>query len=344
VHLVLRQRLAADIQYVQERAELRSLVARALEQQSAPIVNDAVAVFPFAGLQTVAADSHNRLAELILQLLAVTARDGEIDARNELLADLHQAAEDKGISVRQLFGLIYLVERAALDELALDESFGATTEPWPALAQLLRRSSFDLLSAYAERLNAGPGQKALVDALTTLHTRAVLVAALEKEIQRSERFGHPFALILIDVDRLSEINAKHGYGSGDRVLERIGILMRKYFREQDWVARLSGDAFAVLLPETPREHAAQLAERVRSTVEARIALHDYRSEEQVPVTVSVAVLFADSVDAKVRAEGLIDEAREAVFRAKLAGRNRVQEVRLAAAHPSAPTRDAKPNL
>ena len=336
---MLSRTLRSDTDYVQERTELRNQVARSLEQQTAPIVNDAVAVFPFTGVQTVAADSNNRLAELILQLLAQTARDEELDPRSDLLADLCQAADDKGIGVRQLFGLVYLVERAALDELALDESFGATSEPWPALAQLVRRASFDVLSAYAERLNAGPGQKALVDPLTTLHTRAVLVAALEKEIQRAERFGHPFALILVDVDQLSDINNRHGYGSGDRVLERLGILMRKYFREQDWVARYSGDAFAVLLPETQREHALLLAERVRSTVEARIALHDYRSEEQVAVTVSVGVMFAESVGPKVRAEQLLDEAREAVLRAKMAGRNRVEKVEIAVTRNLAPPRD-----
>ena len=206
----------------------------------------------------------------------------------------------------KLFGLVYVVERAALDELALDESFGATSEPWPALAQIVRRASFDVLAAYAGHLEITPGDKALVDPLTTLHTRPVLVAALEKEIQRAERFGHPFALILMDVDRLADINAKHGYGSGDRVLERLGILLRNYFREQDWVARFAGDAIAVLLPETQREHAELLAERVRTTVEGRMALHDYRSEEQVPVTVSVALVFAESVDPSVRAEQLFE--------------------------------------
>jgi diguanylate cyclase (GGDEF)-like protein len=152
------------------------------------------------------------------------------------------------------------------------------------------------------------------------------LAALEKEIQRSERFGHPFALIVFDVDRLSEINAMHGYGFGDRVLERIGIVLRNYFREQDWVSRSSGDRFGVLLPETRREHAEQLAERVRVTVQERMSLRDYRSDEQVLVTVSGAVVAAQSVDSSVRAEYLLKEGEQAVHRAKHAGRNRVEHV------------------
>jgi diguanylate cyclase (GGDEF)-like protein len=340
---MLPGRAGADRNYVNQGTELRHQVARSLEQQAAPIVNDAVAVFPFTGVEGSDPDSHNRLAALILQLLALAAREGELDPRSDAITDLRHAAERQHVTVRQLFGLVYLVERAALDELALDESFGATSEPWPALAQTVRRSSFSLLAAYAERLNREPGRDALTDALTTLHTRAVLAAATDKEIQRSERFGHPFAIIVVDIDRLSEINARHGYGSGDRVLERLGILMRNYFREQDWVGRFSGDGFAVLLPETHREHAVLLAERVRTTVESRMALHDYRSEEEVPVTVSVGVVFVESVDRTVRAEQLFDEVRQAVHRAKLAGRNRVETVDISIARPATPPpRDVNP--
>ena len=332
----------ADTQYVHEGAELRNQVARSLEQQGAGIVNDAVAVFPFTGLAAADPNTHNRLGRLILQLLAAAARDGELDPRSALVGDLQALAEDRRVSVRQLFSLVYVLERSALDELALDESFGATSEPWPTLAQIVRRSSFSVLAAYADRVTREPGHDAISDPLTTLHTRAVLAAATEKELQRSERFGHPFALILIDIDRLSDINARHGYGSGDRVLERLGILMRNYFREQDWVARFSGDGFAVLLPETLREPAVHLAERVRTTVESRMALHDYRSEQDIPLTVSVGVVFADSVDRTVRAEQLFDEVQEAVRRAKAAGRNRVETVDISIARAVTPPRAVNP--
>jgi diguanylate cyclase (GGDEF)-like protein len=332
---MLSDALATDSDDVPDRIELRTQVARSIEHQSSTIVTEAVAVFPFAGVDTADPDSHNRLAQLILQLLVVAARDGELDVRNELVGELRQTVEDRQITVTELFGLVYLVERAALDELALDDSFGATSEPWSALAQCVRRSSFSLLAAYAERLNREPGPDALTDTLTTMHTRAVLAAATDKAIHRAERFGQPFALILIDVDRLSDINTRHGYGSGDRVLERLGILVRTYFREEDWVGRFSGDAFAVVLPETPREHAVDLAERLRMTVEERLALYDYRSETAVPVTVSVAVVFAASVDRTVRAEQLFAEAQQAIHRAKMAGRNRLEKVDISIARKPA---------
>jgi len=155
----------------------------------------------------------------------------------------------------------------------------------------------------------------------------VLLAALEKEIRRAERFLHPFAMILVDVDHLNAINAKHGYGFGDRVLERIGIVIRNYFREHDWVTRCSEDTFAILLPETARPNAESLADGLRVTVEERLALRDYRTEEQVQVTVSVAVLIGDGQSSN-NADQVLRQAEEAIVRAKERGRNRVEVVEI----------------
>jgi diguanylate cyclase (GGDEF)-like protein len=306
----------------------RSQAARVLEHHADTILNDAVAIFPFAGAESPDQDRSANLADLILQLLVISVREGELDPRTGRVADLRQLALDFSLTVRQLFGLVYVIERAALDELALDESSGATSEGWPSIAQMVRRGSFDVLAAIAERITREPDQSALHDSLTALHTRAVLLAALEKEIRRAERFGHPFAMILVDVDHLNEINAKHGYGFGDRVLERIGIVIRNYFREHDWVTRCSEDTFAILMPETARGNAESLADGLRVTIEERLALRDYRTEEQVQVTVSVAVLIGDGLNSN-QADQVVRQAEEAVRSAKAAGRNRVAVVDIA---------------
>lgn len=340
---MLAESAEPDSDYRHARLELRAQVAHRLGLRAGAIADDAVAVFPFAGMDVGNASDSARLAALMLQLMVTAVRDGELDARSPVVAEIRQLAVDLRLAARSLYGLLYLIERAALDELALDESVGAGSEPWPSIAQIVRRGSFEVLAAFSERLAGGADAEGLVDPLTTLHTKSVLMAVLEKEIQRSERFGRPFALILLDVDHLADINAKHGYGAGDRVIERIGIIVRKYFREHDWVARFAGDAFAILLPETSREHAEQLGERVRGTVEERLELHDYRSDEQVPITVSVGVLIAESVDADLRAEQLMSKAKEAVNRAKQAGRNRVERVVVTALRPaSMPARDITP--
>jgi len=227
----------------------------------------------------------------------------------------------------RLFMFVYLLERSALDELAVNDTLGATTEPWPLVAQTVRRASFDLLAAYTERTQLEPSEAAIVDKLTTLHTRPVFDAVLGKEVERTNRYGAPMSLILFDVDRLSTINQEHGYGVGDKILERLGILIRQYFRQHDWVARYSEDSIAVLLSRTDAEPAADLAERVRATVEERLELTDHRTERPLHVTISAAVMNVTArPGAPIDPERLLADAEAALERAKQQGRNRVVRV------------------
>lgn len=323
---------------VQGVGELRTHLARSLQGREEAIVKETVAVCLFAGWEAVPAGDRARLVGVIFKLLAGTVREGALESRAAGMAELGQLLTDKGLNARAVFNVVYLMERTALDAIAADDSFEEASQPWAVIAQTVRRASFEVCGAFTEYMSREIAPAALVDPLTTLHTRAVFVAALEKEIQRAERFGHPFAVILFDVDNLAEINAMHGYGSGDRLIERIGITIRNFFRETDWVARTAGDAFAVLLPEIQRLDAERLAERVRNMVSERLQLHDHRSNTQIPVTVSAGVLIAESVDKSVRAEQVMAEAKAAVDRAKTAGRNRIQSADVAIGRQVAPPR------
>ena len=174
-----------------------------------------------------------------------------------------------------------------------------------------------------------PQHGAIEDSLTTLHTRPVLDAVLPKECCRAERFEHWLTMMLIDIDNLSAINKAHGYGVGDRILERMGILLRTYFREHDWVARYAEDCIAVLLPETNPEDALTLAERTRTMIEERLTFRDYRTEERIVVTVSVAVTSARALEGDpIDHQKLSTEVEAALDRAKVGGRNRVVPVEL----------------
>jgi diguanylate cyclase (GGDEF)-like protein len=212
----------------------------------------------------------------------------------------------------------------ALDELALDETIGATSEPWPVVAQIVRRASFDLLGAYAQRAQLEPSDLAITDHLTTLFTRPLFDAVLAKELMRATRVGYPMSLILFDVDHLSKINEDHGYGVGDKILERLGILIRSYFRQHDWVARYSEDSIIVLLPHIGADNAAALAERVVSTVEARLRTIDHRNDTPVTVTLSAAAVnVIVEVGDVIDPQRYLADAEAAVERAKQQGRNRV---------------------
>jgi diguanylate cyclase (GGDEF)-like protein len=307
--------------------DLRQQIAAAVLSRADVISADAVAIFPYAGAETLDADYCGRLGHFLTRLLAFAVRDARVDPRGGIVADMHRIVLERMLPLNQLFSFVYFTERATLDELALDDDLGATSEPWPLVGQIVRRASFDLLGAYAERAQLEPGDSAIVDKLTTLHTRPMMDAVLAKELERAGRYGDAVSLILFDVDRLSTINQEHGYGVGDRILERVGILIRQYFRQHDWVARHSDDSFVVLLTRTDAERVTELAERVRSTVEERLGFIDHRNDRPVVVTLSAAAInlriaIGDIVDP----QRLLADAEIAVDRAKQQGRNRVQRV------------------
>ena len=307
--------------------DLRQRISSVLLNRIDFVTADTVAIFPYSGTESLDSDYCARLGRLLVELLAIAVRDGRLDARSGFVADLHRSSLERALSIERLFTLAYLTERTVLDELALDEAIGATSEPWPLVAQLVRRASFDLLAAYTERAQLEPSGTAIIDKLTTLYAKPVFEAVLAKEVERAARVGYPISLILFDIDRLSAINQEHGYGVGDKILERLGILIRQYFRQHDWVARHAEDAIAVLLTQTDADHASALAERVRDTVEERLGFTDHRTDRPVPVTISAAVINLDvAVSDIIDPERLMADAEAAVERAKGLGRNRVERV------------------
>jgi diguanylate cyclase (GGDEF)-like protein len=307
--------------------DLRQQVAARLAEQADIITADTVAIFPYSGNEELDAEHCHRIGQLLTQLLAVAIRDGRVDARSGPVSDLYRIASERSLPVERLFTFAYLTERTALDELALSDTIGATSEPWPIVAQLVRRASFDMLGSWTERALLEPAGSTMIDRLTTLYSRVLFDAVLAKEVDKAGRSGHSLSLIMFDVDRLSAINEDFGYGVGDKVLERLGILMRTYFRQHDWVARHSEDVFVVLLAHTEPERAIELAERARHTVEERLWFTDHRTDRQVPVTVSAAVVNVPvSVGDVIDPERLLAIGEAAIERAKRDGRNRVETV------------------
>jgi len=307
--------------------DLRQQVSATVLEHAAVITWDTVAIFPFSGIELLEPEYCNRVGQLLLQLLALAVREGKVDERSALIADLHRVALERRLAAERLFTFSYLMERTVLDELALSDTIGATSEAWPLVAQLVRRASFDLLAAYTERAQLEPSGAGITDRLTTLYTRPLFDAVLAKELERAGRYGYPVSIIMFDVDRLSDINKEHGYGVGDKILERLGITLRTYFRQHDWVARYGEDSIVVLLTRTDPANTAELAERVRKTVEERLELKDYRDDRTVKVTVSAAVINAPvAVGDTIDPERMLADAEGAVERAKANGRNRVERI------------------
>lgn len=168
----------------------------------------------------------------------------------------------------------------------------------------LRRSHLDL-----EKL-------ASTDALTGLPNRRAFFEALRNETLRSERSGRPFALVITDLDRFKQINDRFGHQTGDFALESVAADLRRAMRENDVAARVGGEEFALILPDTDLPGALTLAERVRAAVARTIS--SAGAEFQVSMSLGV-VLHQKGMSEKE----LISRADAALYQAKHEGRNRV---------------------
>jgi hypothetical protein len=168
-NLVFADEHGRHIQY-----DLRQQVSSLLIERIDALTADAVAIFPYSGTDEALDHEYcGRIGRLLTQLLAFAVRDGRLDPRGGLVPDLHRVVNERGLSIARLFTFAYLAERTALDELALSAEIGAITEPWPVVAQLVRRASFDMLAACAELAQLRPAEAAVIDRLTTLHTRVM---------------------------------------------------------------------------------------------------------------------------------------------------------------------------
>ena len=155
----------------------------------------------------------------------------------------------------------------------------------------------------------------VTDGLTGLYNRRRLMETLDAEAERSQRGAGPFTVLMADVDHFKKYNDTHGHQAGDEVLTRVAAILKEVTRQVDCAARYGGEEFVVLLPQTPMEGAAEVAERLRDRVRAAGA----KSGE--PVTVSVGVAeFPKNGDTP---QAIIAAADAALYRAKADGRDRV---------------------
>lgn len=157
-----------------------------------------------------------------------------------------------------------------------------------------------------------------IDSLTGAHNRRFLESRLPEEIERHQRYDRSLSLFILDIDHFKVINDTHGHLTGDRVLVVLTQLVRDILRSTDHFVRFGGEEFISVLPETGRDEAMRIADRVRRHVEATPIVTD-SGEVRITVSIGISQLRSHQRDP----EELLQRADQALYRAKNAGRNRV---------------------
>lgn len=178
---------------------------------------------------------------------------------------------------------------------------------------------------YQERLRENYEQSlslALTDSLTGLYNRRYLLSHLRRLMEDTSHRQKPLSLLMLDVDHFKQVNDTYGHAVGDMALQHITEVMRTNVRNVDTVARLGGEEFVIVMPDTHETFAVRIADRLRQRVaETAMVLPDGRS---LSVTVSIGCAMRDSPEDDT-VEALMQRADQALYRAKNAGRNRVEQ-------------------
>ena len=162
---------------------------------------------------------------------------------------------------------------------------------------------------------------AITDGLTRLYNSRHFYNQLELEADRSNRYSHPLAMLLLDIDLFKIYNDTYGHLEGDKVLQRIGRIIKSCLRKMDTAYRYGGEEFTILLPETNAEEAISAAERVRSGIE--VEKFSIESEHEVTVTISIGVTeYCKNEDLSE----FVQRADRAMYLSKRNGRNRVSSL------------------
>lgn len=168
-----------------------------------------------------------------------------------------------------------------------------------------------------ERITEELLRLAWTDTLTNTANRRAFMDALSEEFRRDRRYVHSLAVLMLDLDHFKAINDRYGHEGGDDALKAFANAVRPLLRVTDHFARIGGEEFAILLPETDLEEGSQIAERIR-WVTANIIVESRRSSFGITVSVGIAEMRSEDL----HVEDVLRRADRALYAAKSGGRNR----------------------
>lgn len=225
-------------------------------------------------------------------IILLTARD----SRDDVVAGLQAGADDylsKKVSENELIARLNTASRIVRLERSLRESLSERT------------------------------RVTTTDVLTGGHNRRHFVKQLGRDLERALQTQRPLSVLVIDIDLFKAVNDRHGHVAGDELLRQLANRVRFALpHDSDWITRIGGEEFAVVLPNSDLRHAITIAERLRTAV-LMTSFHIAGLDVSITISVGAASLEALPADEEVSAQALLDQADQYLYRSKLAGRNRV---------------------
>ncbi len=164
-------------------------------------------------------------------------------------------------------------------------------------------------------------RSAAIDDLTQCWNRSAMEKILEESAKETRRDGTPFSVGMLDIDHFKGVNDEFGHVVGDRVLVGVTSRLRRNLRPSDCIGRYGGEEFLIHFSEADRETAVELAERIRQSIAE--TPFSFPEESDVPITTSIGVTTREDLPSDQEMIPIIQEADEALYRAKQQGRNQV---------------------
>ncbi|HSV27449.1 MAG TPA: GGDEF domain-containing protein [Sedimentisphaerales bacterium] len=177
--------------------------------------------------------------------------------------------------------------------------------------------SAGLTNAHLYREYSEARNQSLTDLLTGLGTRRLLEAEMDNEYIRAKRYGHPFCIAVMDIDKFKLINDTEGHAAGDEALKRVARVVQKTRRATDIAVRYGGDELVLLMPETDKAHGMMVAERLRAMVEEGSG---NGGGSRVTISCGLAEWASENDGLPM---DVFQRADNALYQAKQSGRNRV---------------------